>query len=149
MLGAKPMQAIRAQDLNALYTSLRDRLAPCTVGHVHRLLHLVFGHATKWGNIKRNIVGLVDAPKVPPTEAPVLQLTEIPQMFDAVRGRGYSLYPIALSRLARECAGGSYVRYVGKTSIWTRPRCGSSGRWNRRARAACGSRSLSRTVAGE
>ena len=52
MLGAKPMQAIRAQDLNALYTSLRDRLAPRTVGHVHRLLHLVFGHATKWGNIK-------------------------------------------------------------------------------------------------
>jgi len=98
-LGAKPMQAIRAQDLNALYTSLRDRLAPRTVGHVHRPLHLVFGHATKWGNIKRNIVGLVDAPKVPPTEAPVLQLTEIPQMFDAVRGRGYSLYPIAVVAL--------------------------------------------------
>jgi integrase len=99
MLGAKPMQAIRAQDLNALYTSLHDKLAPRTVGHVHRLLHLVFGHATKWGNIKRNVVALVDAPKVPPTEAPVLQLTEIPQMFDAVRGRGYSLYPIAVVAL--------------------------------------------------
>jgi integrase len=97
MLGAKPMQAIRAQDLNALYTSLHDKLAPRTVGHVHRLLHLVFGHATKWGNIKRNIVALVDAPKVPPTEAPVLQLAEIPQMFDAVRGR--NLYPIAVVAL--------------------------------------------------
>src|SRR5262249_27325172 len=97
MLGAKPMQAIRAQDLNALYTSLHDRLAPRTVGHVHRLLHLVYGHATKWGNIKRNVVTLVDAPKVPATEAPVLQLTEIPQMFDAVRGR--SLYPIAVVAL--------------------------------------------------
>jgi integrase len=97
MLGAKPMQAIRAQDLNALYTSLHDKLAPRTVGHVHRLLHLVFAHATKWGNIKRNVVALVDAPKVPATEAPVLQLTEIPQMFDAVRGR--SLYPIAVVAL--------------------------------------------------
>ena len=96
-LGAKPMQAIRAQDLNALYTSLRDRLAPRTIGHVHRLLHLVFGHATKWGNIKRNVVALVNAPKVPVTEAPVLQLAEIPQMFDAVRGR--SLYPIAVVAL--------------------------------------------------
>jgi integrase len=96
-LGAKPMQAIRAQDLNALYTSLRDRLAPRTIGHVHRLLHLVFGHATKWGNVKRNVVALVNAPKVPVTEAPVLQLTEIPQMFDAVRGR--SLYPIAVVAL--------------------------------------------------
>jgi integrase len=98
-LGAKPMQAIRAQDLNALYTSLRDKLAPRTIGHVHRLLHLVFGHATKWGNLRRNIAGLVNAPKVPPTEAPVLQLTEIPQMFDAVRGRGYNLYPIAVVAL--------------------------------------------------
>ena len=96
-LGAKPMQAIRAQDLNALYTSLRDRLAPRTIGHLHRLLHLVFGHATKWGNIKRNVVALVNAPKVPVTEAPVLQLAEIPQMFDAVRGR--SLYPIAVVAL--------------------------------------------------
>jgi integrase len=98
-LGAKPMQAIRAQDLNALYTSLRDRLAPRTIGHLHRLLHLVFGHATKWGNIKRNVVALVNAPKVPVTEAPVLQLAEIPQMFDAVRGRGYNLYPIAIVAL--------------------------------------------------
>jgi integrase len=98
-LGAKPMQAIRAQDLNALYTSLRDKLAPRTVRHVHRLLHLVFGHATKWGNIKRNIVALVDSPKVPQTEASVLQLDEIPKMFDAVRDRGLSLYSIAVVAL--------------------------------------------------
>lgn len=97
-LGAKPMQAIRAQDLNALYTSLHDRLAPRTIAHVHRLLHLVFGHATKWDNIKRNVVVLVDAPKVPPTEAAVLQLAEIPQMFDAVRGRRL-YYPIAVVAL--------------------------------------------------
>jgi hypothetical protein len=112
-LGAKPMQAIRAQDLNALYTSLRDRLAPRTIGHVHRLLHLVFGHATKWGNIKRNVVALVNAPKVPVTEAPVLQLAEIPQMFDAVRGR--SLYPIAVVALGTGMRRASCARYAGRT----------------------------------
>jgi integrase len=97
MLGAKPMQSIRAQDLNALYTELRNKLSPRTVRHVHGLLHLVFGHATKWGAIKRNVVELVDAPKVPATEASVLQLDEIPKMFEAIRGR--SLYPIAVVAL--------------------------------------------------
>src|SRR5262249_43936147 len=99
ILGAKSMQAIRAQDLNALYTGLHDKLAPRTIRHLHRLLHLVFGHATKWGNIKRNVVALVDSPKEPPTEAPVLQLDEIPKMFDAVRDRGLSLFSIAVVAL--------------------------------------------------
>ena len=98
ILGAKPMQAIRAQELNALYTSLHAKLAPRTIAHLHRLLHLVFGHATKWGNIKRNVIALVDAPKVPVTEAPVLQLTEIPQMFAAIRDRS-PLYSIAVVAL--------------------------------------------------
>jgi len=48
-------------------------------------------------NIKRNIVALVDAPKVPATEAPALQLTEIPKMFEAVRGR--NLFTIAVVAL--------------------------------------------------
>ena len=96
-LGKKPMQAIRAEDLNRLYTDLHRRLAPRSVRHVHRLLHRAFGHATKWGNIKRNVVALVDAPKVPATEAPALQLTEIPKMFEAVRGR--NLFTIAVVAL--------------------------------------------------
>jgi integrase len=91
------MQSIRAQDLNSLYTELRNKLSPRSVRHVHGLLHLVFGHATKWGAIKRNVVELVDAPKVPATEASVLQLDEIPKMFEAIRGR--SLYPIAVVAL--------------------------------------------------
>jgi hypothetical protein len=65
-LGDKRLQSIRAEDLNRLYTQLHNRIAPRTVRHVHRLLHRVFGHAMKWGNVKRNVVALVDAPKVPP-----------------------------------------------------------------------------------
>jgi integrase len=83
--------------LNKLYAELHQKIAPRTVRHVHRLLHRVFGHATKWGNIKRNVVALVDAPKVPPTEAAVLQTTEIPQMFAALRGRIF--FPIAVVAL--------------------------------------------------
>jgi integrase len=96
-LGNKRMQAIRAEDLNKLYADLHQKIAPRTVKHVHRLLHRVFGHAAKWGNIKCNVVALVDAPKVAATEAPALQLAEIPKMFEALRGR--NLFPIAIVAL--------------------------------------------------
>src|SRR5262249_3030776 len=71
--GDKPLQAISAQDLNRLYADLHGKIAPRTVKHVHSLVRRVFAHAVKWGNVKRNVVTLVDAPKVPPTEAAVLQ----------------------------------------------------------------------------
>ena len=59
-------------------------------------------HFVAWPNARcrslcRNVVALVDAPKVPATEAPALQLTEIPKMFDAVRGR--NLFTIAVVAL--------------------------------------------------
>jgi integrase len=76
-LGDKRMQAIRAEDLNRLYAQLHGKIAPRTVKHVHRLLHRIFGHAYKWRAIKHNVIALVDSPKVPPTEAAVLQAADI------------------------------------------------------------------------
>jgi integrase len=96
-LGNKRLQSIGAADLNTLYRQLHETLAPRTVRHVHRLLHRIFGHATKWGDIKRNVVALVDSPKVPATEAAVLQMDEIPRMFAALRGRAF--YPLAVVAL--------------------------------------------------
>jgi integrase len=96
-LGQKRLQSIGAGDLNTLYRQLHETLAPRTVRHVHRLLHRVFGHATKWGNIKRNIVTLVDSPKVPATEAAVLQTADIPRMFTALQGQAF--YPLAVVAL--------------------------------------------------
>ena len=96
-IGAKPIQSIRVEDLNRLYSDLHQKIAPRTVKHIHRLLHRVLGHATKWGTVKRNVVALVDAPKVQATEAPALQLTEIPTMLTGLRGR--VLYPIAVVAL--------------------------------------------------
>src|SRR5262249_25565629 len=76
---------------------LHEKIAPRTIKHVHTLLRRVFGHAVKWGNIKRNVISLVDPPKVPPTEAAVLQATEIPQMFAALRAHDfYSIAVLAL-----------------------------------------------------
>ena len=96
-IGAKPIQSIRVEDLNRLYSDLHQKIAPRTVKHIHRLLHRVLGHATKWGTLKRNVVALVDAPKVQATEAPALQLAEIPKMFAGLRDR--ILFPIAVVAL--------------------------------------------------
>jgi integrase len=96
-LGDLGIQAIKPEHLNKLYRDLHGTLAARTVKHVHRLLHRVFGHAAKWGTIKRNIVALVDAPKVQPTEAAALQLAEIPTMLNGLRGK--ALFPIAVVAL--------------------------------------------------
>jgi integrase len=96
-LGRRPIQSIRAEDLNRLYSDLHRKLAPRTIKHIHRVLHRAFGHATKWGAIKRNVVTLVDTPKVPMTEAAALQLTEIPKVLSALRDK--PLYPIAVVAL--------------------------------------------------
>jgi integrase len=96
-LGAKAIQSIGVPDLNALYAGLHEKLSPRTVKHVHRLLHRVLGHATKWGVIKRNVAALTDAPRVPVKEAAALQLTEIPTMLAGLRGR--VLYPTAVVAL--------------------------------------------------
>jgi integrase len=85
-LGDKPLQAIRPEDLNRLCADLHHRLAPLSVRQVYRLLHRIFGHALKWGAVKRNVVSLVDSPKVPHSEAATLLTSEVPQMFAALRG---------------------------------------------------------------
>jgi integrase len=96
-LGDLAIQAIKPDHLNKLYRDLHGALAPRTIKHIHRLLHRVFGHAAKWETIKRNIVALVDSPKVNPTEAAALQLPEIPTMLTGLRGK--ALFPIAVVAL--------------------------------------------------
>jgi integrase len=95
--GTRPIQSIKVEDLNRLYSDLHQKLAPRTIKHIHRMLHRVFGHATKWGAIKRNVVTLVDTPKVPLTEAAALQLAEIPVLLSG--SRGLALYPIIIVAL--------------------------------------------------
>jgi integrase len=98
-LGARPIQSIQAEDLNRLYSDLHKKLAPRTIRHIHLMLHRVFGHAMKWGVVKRNVVALVDAPKIPMTEATALQLDEIPRLLTGLRERGRTLYPIVVTAL--------------------------------------------------
>jgi integrase len=103
-LGAARIQKLRTVDFAELYGKLQKSkpegggLAPRTVGHVHRLLHRVFGHAVKWGLIQSNPVASAEPPRVQRTEIEILAPGQIKAVLDALRGR--PLYHVAVIGLA-------------------------------------------------
>lgn len=104
-LGATRIQRLKTADFAELYGKLQRPktedgagLAPRTVGHVHRLLHRVFGHALKWGMVAANPVSAAEPPRVPPAEIEILDAQEIRTVLHALRGR--PLYPVAVTSLA-------------------------------------------------
>ena len=106
-LGAMPVQKVKAVHLNALYSKLLQSggiegapLAAQTVGHVHRLLRRIFGHAAQWGVIGQNPAALVSPPRVQQTEIEIIHEDEIKLVLKALRGRNLPLYTIATVALA-------------------------------------------------
>src|SRR5262249_7252522 len=93
--------------LNALYRKLLQSggidgapLAAQTVGHVHRLLRRIFGHAMQWGVIFQNPAAVVHPPRVQQTEIEVIREDEIRLVLNALRSRNQPLYTIATVALA-------------------------------------------------
>jgi integrase len=104
-LGPARVQRLQTVNFAELYGKLQRPkpeggagLAPRTVGHVHRLLHRIFGHAVKWGVITANPIAAAEPPRVPPTEIEILEPGEIKTVLKALRGR--PLYPVAVIGLA-------------------------------------------------
>src|SRR5207302_11250386 len=82
-------------------------LAPRTVGHVHRLLHRIFGHAVKWTVITRNPVSATEPPRVRGAEIQILAPDQIRGVLAALRGR--RIYPVAVIALATGMRRGEIV----------------------------------------
>jgi integrase len=106
-VGAMPIQKIRATHLNELYAKLMlsgsiagGPLAALTVGHVHRLLRRVFGHAAEWGVITTNPVAVVKPPRVAQPEIEIIREDEVRLVLDTLCARNPSLYAIATTALA-------------------------------------------------
>lgn len=103
-LGTRAIQKLRTVDFAELYGALQAPkpegagLAPRTVGHVHRLLHRVFGHAVKWSVIGSNPITAAEPPRVQRTEIEILAPGEIRAVVEALRDR--PLYPVAVIGLA-------------------------------------------------
>jgi len=104
-LGAMRIQKIKTVNFVELYAALQRPkkeggagLAPRTVGHVHRLLHRVFGHAVQWDVIANNPVASAQPPRVERAKIEILEPEQIKPVLDALRGR--PLYPVAVIGLA-------------------------------------------------
>src|SRR5262249_40409795 len=82
-------------------------LSPRTVGHVHRLLHRVFGHAVRWNVIASNPVASADPPAVERTEIEILGPDQIKLVLRGLRNR--TLYPVAVLGLATGMRRGELV----------------------------------------
>jgi integrase len=103
-LGEARIQRLKTVNFAELYGKLQRPkpegagLAPRTVGHVHRLLHRVFGHAVKWDVIATNPLSAAEPPRVQRTEIEILAPDQIKTVLTALRGR--ALYPVAVIGLA-------------------------------------------------
>jgi integrase len=104
-LGGSRIQKLKTINFAELYGRLQRPkseggagLSPRTVGHVHRLMHRVLGHAVKWGIIANNPVSAADPPAVERTEIEILSPEQVTTLLHGLRDR--PLYPIAVLGLA-------------------------------------------------
>jgi integrase len=116
-LGAARIQKLKTIHFAELYGKLQRPkpdgagLAPRTVGHAHRLLHRVFGHAVKREVIASNPVAAAEPPRVQPAEIRILEPDEVKRVLGTLKARSqksdrssepepHPLYLIALSALS-------------------------------------------------
>src|SRR5262249_27868782 len=115
-LGAMPVQKVKPIHLNALYSKLKESggidgapLAALTVGHVHRLLRRVFGHAVQWGVIIQNPAAVVHPTRVQQGEIEIIREDEIKLVLNTLRSRNLPLYTIATVALATGLRRGELI----------------------------------------
>lgn len=92
-LGQRPLQAIKATEVDHLYRHLRDALAQRTVHHIHTVFNACFKAAVRKGLVVTNPVALAEAPSPGDHDATTAldqdQLTALVQGF-----RDTALFPI-------------------------------------------------------
>jgi integrase len=69
------------------------------VGHTHRLLRRVLGHAATWGVLPNNPAAVVSPPRVPHSEIEIASDAEIKRVLDRLRDRDQPLHMIAVLAL--------------------------------------------------
>ncbi|MBL8704247.1 MAG: site-specific integrase [Rhodospirillales bacterium] len=113
-LGAVAIQKLRPTHLQELYARLlREGRAPRegkpqvglsarTVGHVHRVVHRVLGHAMLWDVVTKNVASPVKPPKVATEEVEILRADQVAAVLSKLRGRTlFMIVALALASGAR------------------------------------------------
>jgi len=126
-LGSIRVQKLRPVHLNELYAKLMREggkggktLSARTVGHAHRLLHRVLGHAASWGIVAQNAATVVNPPKVSETEIRILSEDEIGSVLQHLNGR--TLRPIVSFLLGTGCRRGEALALRWKDVDWSTSR---------------------------
>ncbi len=99
VLGRIPLTKIQPGDIVHVYEQRRRAgAAPMSILHLHRALFRAFRFAERWGDVARNVVALVDAPKVIRSEMHCLTAEEARTLLATVQGdRLEALLVLALS----------------------------------------------------
>jgi len=98
-LGAKRLAKLAPEDVQTLYAAkLRGGLSNATVRMLHFVLHRALRDAVRWGRAHRNVAGLVDPPRLPQAEMPVLTPEQSDLVLAAARGhRLEALFDLAIN----------------------------------------------------
>lgn len=97
-LGSRPLAKVTPPDLQSLYAGLGEKLAPRTVGHVHRVLHRALADALRWGLVARNVCDAVKPPQVHAPEMRALSPGEARRFLAAAAGDPLeALYVLAVT----------------------------------------------------
>lgn len=103
-IGEIRLQKLKPIHLNELYGDLlrgddeHRKIAPRTVGHVHRVLHRALGHAHRWGLVQQNVAALVSPPRVVATEIELLAPTQVKTVLQKLQQ--HPIRPIVVTALA-------------------------------------------------
>jgi integrase len=99
VLGRMPLTKIQPSDIVHVYEQRRKAgAAPMSILHLHRALFRAFRFAERWGDVARNVVALVDAPKVTRAEMRCLNADEARTLLATAQGdRLEALLVLALS----------------------------------------------------
>lgn len=94
-LGKVKLSKLGPQHLQRLYnTKLAEGMAPRTVGHLHRCLHVALETALRWGYVSRNVCDLVDPPRVAKTEQQVFSIAQARRFLEVIQGDPLEAYYI-------------------------------------------------------
>ena len=102
-IGDIRLARLTADDLDALYSRLLDKLAPKTVRMIHAVLHRALSHAQRRGAVAVNVASIADVPSAPRREFRALSPEEAARLLKAARyDRFYALYALALNTGMRQ-----------------------------------------------
>ena len=119
VLGHLQLGRLHPDHVQALYAAKLDGgLAPQTVVHLHRVLHVALSHAVKRGYLHRNVTDAVDPPSVQKREMQRLTPEEAVQLLDSAAEAGDRLTALWTLAVYSGCRQGELLGLKWEDLDW-------------------------------